>query len=366
MAPKAPEARKLNHTFSRFVLRTLGDKETVMHIVIWAWLGETLGQEWLPSLVEFVLAAPFVSLVASIIPEGVDTVLLAANGLGAVVCALATVVMEACEAELAKARKEDDKIYPVSALERTASAFKGGFVAVFTSFLGCVEHTSDLFVEGKNGAGLFVWFVSFVLGPILYAAALLVGRRLGPSFLLRQFRRQWPMVAGDPGKVAVERRILGMKCLVGLVLALATLPVWPPAADGNILHQMWLLPWGWCSAMLACFAGDFVAMLYEAYPPPGKFPELNVTTVVANAAALVLGRISLSVGHSGYLPVVLVMALGRFRGTFGGALSAYGAFTEDVATSVLNGDIPSAVANWGFNAVLLLFFILSSTIPSPF
>merc|ERR1712232_363897 len=96
--------------------------------------------------------------------------------------------------------------------------------------------------------------------------------------------------------------------------------------------------------------------------------SVNWGTIIANASALGL------LAHSHVLeaawlkfvgpqPLVntetawlLSVFLAKFRGSFCGALSAYGAFSEDVASSLAEGNVDAAAANIGMNAVTMLVF----------
>lgn len=351
---------------SRFVA-VLNDRQEQTHIVLWAILAETLGALWIPWFVELgqsALLSQYFAPLHRFYPtfEGVDAVLLFVNASGAVLAGSATALCDMCKRER-EAMKDKDKpqVLIEGFLEKTAFAFKGGFLAVYTSFLGAGEHFSDLSAKAHDTA-IFVWLVSFMLGPPLYVVSILVGR-FAWGVILPRFRRWVPRESKE-----TDKRLTRMTVLLCASIAVASLVAYPKS------EGMWLLPFGWLCAVAAFFAGDRLAKLLDGMD--GTIDDglttggVNWITVVANFAAILLGCLLNSV--SGISAVAaypaLVEVLGRLKGTFGGALSAYAAFAEDVASPVVNHHKSGfawkcSLKNWFLNIAVGMAFALLTLLP---
>jgi len=153
-----------------------------------------------------------------------------------------------------------------------------------------------------------------------------------------------------------------VEALLGLGVVLAVLTVWPPRSHDSADVHVWLLPFGWFCAAAACVAGDYVAMWMEGVHKAG----VNWVTIYANTVAVVLGRLLLQ--FEGWPATAasprLAASLARFHGTFVGALSAYGAFVEDVSSPMFHGHWKFTLRNWGWNVLVSVYLQLLCRIGS--
>ena len=231
-------------------------------------------------------------------------------------------------------------------------AFNDGFVAAYTSFVFFVVHASELARREKE-TGAVDLSTPYLLGCLfLGPAAHLAGRRVGAALA--------GPVAADPPPADDPRGLAGpLAALLAAVVAREFARGGPE--DGGVLL------FGCGVTALACVAGELVGHLVE-YELAFAVHEgdVNWGTAFANAVALALASCVFVVFRlpayaafrktSGATATRVHVALDKVAGSFCGALSGFGAFSEDVAQTLREHDPDGALANLAVNAVVALSF----------
>lgn len=229
-----------------------------------------------------------------------------------------------------------------------ADAFKGGFVAAFTSFCHMVENTVALECAGSPRSQLF--FASAVVGgPLAFsggrfmAGAVLGGLGIRPS--TGETQRSLTVIP--------RARLAAVLGVLGFVVFHSTKN--GPAAGIELAIGVGL-------TAAACIAGDYVGLAVSMLMPPSS---VNWGTIAANTLALMFVVVCQSTGglytatvawvpHPTAKWLALVFAE-KFRGSFCGALSGYGGFSEDSVGSWKEPDV--AAANLGMNTFISVICI---------
>lgn len=173
---------------------------TLLHVTLWALVAEAMNHTWVPRGLAFVssyhLPGFLVQAQSFFVPTGVDAVALGLNFTGAFLAGLATAAAELFEwqteqrpppssagsagkmgtggTEKAITKKDTKAMDPSAAAGlRVCAAFKGGFVAAFTSFVAVAEQ-----IAAARSPGGYVMVASEMLcgGPALFLLGLYVGR----------------------------------------------------------------------------------------------------------------------------------------------------------------------------------------------
>mmetsp|Transcript_53915 Transcript_53915/g.122883 ORF Transcript_53915/g.122883 Transcript_53915/m.122883 type:complete len:420 (-) Transcript_53915:74-1333(-) len=272
------------------------------------------------------------------------------------------------------------------AAELVANAVSGGFVAAFTSFIFFVEQSAMLAAQdtpGPNALAPLYLLGCLLLGPLCFA----LGRRLALAALPPPACKPEPAGPGHPIVRGVKSAT--MACVAASVAVVGAAP-----GEGALDASLELLT-GAAMVALACVVGEWVGSLVEEGGWLGGYgtqrSSINWATCLNNALALSMatifhvalrtelwrqalrqipaasagGRTSVVGGVAWLLGpwgARFAPAVGRkLIGGFCGALSGFGAFSEDVAQTyreALAAASPSdgALANWAVNAGVALAF----------
>lgn len=229
-----------------------------------------------------------------------------------------------------------------------ADVFKGGFVAAFTSFCHMVENTVALECAGSRRTHLY--FASAVVGgPLAFS-----GGRFAASAVLRGLGIR-PSIGETQRSSTVIPRAKLVAVLGVLVFVLRHSTKNGPSAGIELAIGIGL-------TAAACIAGDFVGIAVSMFMPSSS---VNWGTIAANTLALMLVVVCQSTGglhaatlawvpHTSAKWLALVFAE-KFRGSFCGALSGYGGFSEDSMGSWKEPDV--AAANLGMNTFISVIWI---------
>lgn len=230
-----------------------------------------------------------------------------------------------------------------------ADAFKGGFVAAFTSFCHMVENTVALECAGSPRSLLY--FTSAVVGgPLAFS-----GGKFAAGTMLGVLGVQPSLDDGAQcSSTFIPRaRLAAVLAVMGLVTVHAMNN--GPAAGVEIAIGVGL-------TVAACIFGDYVGVAVSMIMPPSS---VNWGTIGANSLALSFVVVCQATGglHTttvAWIPhhtvkwLALVFAE-KFRGSFCGALSGYGGFSEDSMVSWQEPDV--AAANLGMNTFISVICI---------
>ena len=239
---------------------------------------------------------------------------------------------------------------------RLWGAFNDGFVAAYTSFVFFVAHSAELAKREKETG------VVDLSTPYLLACLF-----LGPmAHLLGRNLATW---ASPPPSTPRPDVPLDSPAVAGAAASLAALVVGFVAREyalGGPDAGLALL-FGVVVTALACVAGELVSHLVEyelAYAVHEG--EVNWGTAFANALALALfSAIQVLMRVPNYvafrasrtkLATWLHVAFDKIASSFCGALSGFGAFSEDVAQTLREHEPDSALANMAVNAIVALAF----------
>lgn len=265
----------------------------------------------------------------------------------------------------------------------TVDAFKRGFAAVLTSYLGCVEHINDLLKQRAFLGALLFFLAVFIGGPLIYAGAMLAARMLAHYATPALIRSSSCCRSLDHG-LNIVRSVL---CAAVLLISMAGL--WADLAGSLVqtelyvemrekeadalsrnaqkVHQntlWWQLPCGLLSVMIACVVGDYIAAATQTAPKLERWmPGVDWPTASSNAIALVLGHIFLTLEAMVVKPSTRA-SLEQIHASAGGALSGYTGFAEVVCLHALSGRWRPALMNWlvnvGIAAIFCLLIFLTS------
>jgi len=238
-----------------------------------------------------------------------------------------------------------------------STAFRGGFVAAYTSFIHVVEHSVALHCGRKADSASMVYLaVSLIGGPIFFH----LGRRMGAAvFVWRKeaSSEKDSNESTDASATVLARTRYVLHAL--LVLALSC------AAAQNGRDGALELTVGVLLTVAACQVGDmvtgfwylFLDIVNEHIPDASS---VNWGTIFANVSALllvVMCEYSQNL-HSSVLSKMppdsswfLALFAVKFRGSFCGALSAYGGFSEDTFGMLAQKNPDAFAANLGMNGV---------------
>lgn len=227
-------------------------------------------------------------------------------------------------------------------LRRAASAFRSGFIGIFTSFAWLVEFTavgegnspkdwlfweSALFVVATITAGTAVNFLGY------HATKTLAGRSLQPD--------------------ALSGSVLGRDGLVQLSLLLLAVVLGCLHIDDRPLADHLLC--GILFATAAVVVGEHVG----AFPHYERHSDVEWATLRCNILAFAL----LAYAHVNTAANTWLLAffnplmLGKFKGTFCGALSAFGSTVDDGSRLWRESKHGYAVANTYLNAGACIYFL---------
>lgn len=318
----APSPASNLGVLARFNRRLRQDPEAFLHVILWAQLAEAVVHTWVPR-------------VAAVLDFGLgehlmlDVLGIVLNGIGAILAGVAT-------AALSEAPESAQAAGGETPAKQILIAFKGGFVAIFTSFCGLAEQLAS---AESWGAMLLVASCGMIGGPYLFWG----GHRCGELF----------------GAKPLAERFLGScrasQVIVGACISLTVAAEISGADDGGIALLQGLA----FAAAAVCF-GDFVAMLLEeVWSARGESmfwwaSPLNWATIAGN----VLGLLFLVVAAPRAGGMLHGPGCDKFRGTFCGGVSGYGAFSEDVALPIISSASQrrEAAMNLLSNAALALGF----------
>lgn len=368
------------------------------HVILWAILGEVVFEILFPLMEHFVHALPHLAAMHSVHP--IDISLLFLNHTGVSLTALMTAfaeeirlaapdrpgkgIGEAVHKELAMTcpgisvedSQEDSPEDPLQSgmpawgihlVHSTMDAFKRGFIAVLTSYLGCVEHINDLFRQ-QAAVGVLLFFLSvFVGGPVIYASVLSVGRMLAHYTTPTLIRSASCCKSLEHGLSTVK------SVLCAAVFIISAVGLWVdlngsllqteldlhlrersyvPKSDIEQVHQLslwWQLPCGIFSVVIACIVGDYVSANTQCAPKLERLmPGVDWATATGNVAALVLGHVFLTIEAMVVQPSTRA-SLELIHASAGGVLSGYAGFAETVTLQALSGRWRPALMNWLIN-----------------
>mmetsp|Transcript_103117 Transcript_103117/g.300744 ORF Transcript_103117/g.300744 Transcript_103117/m.300744 type:complete len:348 (+) Transcript_103117:83-1126(+) len=232
-----------------------------------------------------------------------------------------------------------------------SDAFRGGFLTAYTSFCHVVDHSTALQCGRSADSASQLFLVSAIFGgPLCFD----VGRRMG-----RLVFKPSHHTSKDE---AVAVQALASARLAAFLLIVAAIATQGVAKGPEACLSLSL---GVLCTAAACQAGDVIVLaateLMEGYGLHGG--SVNWGTIWANAAALLMivtcsHSAALYAAVASQLPPaggwLLLLAAEKFRSSFCGALSAYGGFSEDTATMLVQRRADSAAASIGMNTLLLV------------
>lgn len=239
-----------------------------------------------------------------------------------------------------------------------ADVFSGGFVAAYTSFCHAAENSVAWHCARSPNALLYL-ATALLSGPISFGVGRTAGSIISFSRIAAAKKKTddeaEPSQEEQPSN-AMLRAIRNI--LVLFIIASVSLEyVWNGAEAGVSLAT------GVCFTVVAIALGDEVAFFAEWMAPEGS--QVSWPTIVSNFFALcgvVLCQL-LGPWHNalvGSLPEhgwFLDVLAAKMRSCFCGALSAYGAFSEDTAGKLMEGHIDAAAANVGMNSFIAMIFV---------
>jgi fluoride ion exporter CrcB/FEX len=176
----------------------------------------------------------------------------------------------------------------------------------------------------------------FILGPVCWAIGTRVGKILAPTP-----RQAAPAVAmGHPTVRTVRYTVLGLVVACFARQAHTDMAGLPELGVGCVMVG------------LACVFGNMVGFVYGEFY--ASSPSLvNWGTWGANTMALLLAvgcHVTMrSPLWAAAASPALVMVLAKFLGSFCGALSGFGAFSQDIAETMAEHQPDGALANWAAN-----------------
>ena len=244
---------------------------------------------------------------------------------------------------------------------RIASAVSGGFVAAFTSFVFFVEESARLGAAsdtaGRGAAAPFYLLCCSLLGPAAF--------KIGREYTVRSFPppRVPPEDATGQHRAVRAARLATVASIVLLVAHQYSVSGHAAAAELMV---------GCVMVAMGCIAGEVVADssdygLLSGYK--GQNTSVNWVTCAANAIALMIATIlhaatktgwwKCNILESGVSPVVVALPflVTKSIGSFCGALSGFGAFSEDVAQAMREQHVgDGALACWAVNIGVALAF----------
>jgi len=244
---------------------------------------------------------------------------------------------------------------------RIASAVSGGFVAAFTSFVFFVEEAARLGAAsdtaGRGAAAPFYLLCCSLLGPAAFKA--------GRQYTIQMIPPPTVPAADTTGQhSAVRAARLASVALIVLLVAHQYSASGPAAAAELVV--------GCVLVAMGCIAGEVVADSSDhgwlsGYK--GQNTSVNWVTCAANAIALMIAtilhvttktgwwRCGIMESSFGSVAVLAPLLMSKSIGSFCGALSGFGAFSEDVAQAMREQHVgDGALACWAVNIGVAMAF----------
>lgn len=225
--------------------------------------------------------------------------------------------------------------YHGGAVDKIASAFNAGFVAAYTSFCFFILHSSELTVNHHDGSHVLAMpylLSNFVLGPVLFECGKALASTWAPIPM-----KPAPTAPHNHPHVSMCKRIVLAANFCILAIEHSRAGLWGSniaTADGSVALVV-----GWFMVSVACVMGDVVSfMCKEVYDHATT--QVNWGTWGANALSLTACLFGLIATRCP--PIKSTMdshpfsscLLDKFVSSFCGALSGFGAFSEDIAQSM--------------------------------